>query len=196
MSIFDPLGFLTPYTIRSRILMREVWQSGIGWDDLIHDNEYLRWKEWINDLKIVKDFRLSRCHQNINFQTNSAELHIFCDASSKAYAAVAYWRFIQMNGSFHVSIIMSKSRVAPLKVMTIPRLELQAAVLAVRMAKLISDEHQFKIIKRVFWSDSKIVLHWIKKDPREFKIFVANRLAKIRENSDISEWRWVLSYKY
>ena len=116
---------------------------------------------------------------------------MFCDASSKAYAAVAYWRFPLTNNSFHVALIGSKSRVAPLKVVSIPRLELQAALLATRLAKMIADEHKFEITRRVFWSDSKTVLYWIKKDPREFKIFVTNRLEEIRSNSLVTEWKWV-----
>lgn len=121
----------------------------------------------------------------------SAELHVFCDASSKAYAAVAYWRFPLSNKSFHTAFILAKSRVAPLKPITIPRLELQAAVLARRLAKTIEKEHDFTIIRRVFWSDSKVVLPWIKKDPKLFKMFVMNRLGEIRANSQANEWKWV-----
>ena len=191
MSIFDSLGFLTPFTIQSRVLMQQIWSSGINWDEQLRENEFLNWKRWLRELEKIKSCRIERCYQLQNSQQAEAELHIFCDASSKAYATVAYWRFVLPNNKFHVSIIMAKSRVAPLKVLTIPRLELQAVVLASRMAKVIRDEHEFKISKRVFWSDSLTVLHWIKKDPREFKVCVANRLREIRENTDLNEWKWI-----
>ena len=191
MSIFDPLGFLAPFTIQSRILMQRIWSTGIGWDEIIGDAEFSLWLLWIRDLEKLKTFSIPRCYQLTNFQIRTAELHIFCDASEKAFAAVAYWRFLLKNNLFHTSIIMSKSRVSPLKVMTIPRLELQAAVLSTRVALLIEKEHDFKIFQRIFWSDSETVLKWIKKDPRDFKMYVANRLSEISENTKVSEWRWV-----
>ena len=191
MSIFDSLGFLSPFTIQSRILMQEIWQSKIDWDESLLEPEFTRWKQWLGELESVKSFRLKRCYQLTEFQMKEAELHVFYDASSKAYAAVAYWRFSLINGSFHTALITSKSRVALLKVMSIPRLELQAALLGTTLAKMIISEHKFQITRRVFWTGSKTVLHWIKMDPREFKIFVANRLEEIRDNSLLSEWKWV-----
>ena len=189
MSIFDPLGFLTPFTIRSKILMREIWNSAFGWDEQLRDKEFVIWKLWLSDLKGIAKCRVERCYQLKENQTKSAELHIFNDASSRAYTVVAYWRFSINENYHHVSIIMAKSRVAPLKIVTIPGLELQAAVLAVRLASLIEKEHRFIITKRVFWCDSKPVLCWINRDPREFKIFGANRVTEVRENTKPSEWR-------
>ena len=191
MSVFDPLGFLTPFTIHSRILMQDIWASKIGWDEKLQQKEFLQWKKWLNDFEKVKNCRVNRCYQIKLLQQNKAELHVFCDASSKAYTAVAYWRFLLPDNTFHIAFIMSKSRVAPKSNTTIPRLELQAAVLATKLAKLITKEHDIQVIKRFFWSDSSTVIHWINKDPREYKIFVANRLAEICENSKPSEWRWV-----
>ena len=86
---------------------------------------------------------------------------------------------------------MSKSRVTPMTNTTIPRLELQAGVLAIRLAKVIANEHDIQVNRRFFWSNSSTVIQWINKDPREYKIFVANRLTEIKENSKSSEWRWV-----
>ena len=119
-------------------------------------------------------------------------MHTFCDASQKAYSALAHWRFVYKNGDIHTSIILSKSRVAPLKPTTIPRLELQAAVLGVRVAKMIMSEHQFHVKKRVFWSDSQTVLQWIKSDSRTYKTFVMNRLGEINDETNVVEWKWVL----
>lgn len=121
----------------------------------------------------------------------SAELHVFCDASDKEYATVAYWRFILKNQAYHTAIIAAKCRVAPVDYVSIPQLELQAALLGTKIAKIIAEEHEFKIIRRVFWSESIVVLRWMKREPRTFRIYVANRLAEIGENTKKHEWRWV-----
>ena len=193
MSIFDPLGFLAPYTTHSRILMQLLWSKEVKWDDKIPDEEFEIWKIWLHEIDFVKDCKISRYYMSTESEIKSIELHIFCDASKKAYAAVGYWRFILSNNSYRVSIIMAKSRVTPLKATTIPRLELQAALLATRLAHTIKTEHEFTIKRQVFWSDSKTVLCWIKKDPREFKTFVANRLGEIREATNVLDWYWVPS---
>ncbi|XP_031789094.2 uncharacterized protein LOC116418054 [Nasonia vitripennis] len=177
--------------VKENVNEPEIWNSKIDWDEVLKEAEFLHWQLWLRELDRVKLCSIPRCYQNLNCQIREAELHVFCDASTKAYASVAYWRFTLNDNLFHVSIIMAKSRVAPLKPSTIPRLELQAALMATRLANTIAKEHDFKITRRVFWSDSQTVLHWIKKDPREFKIFVANRLDEIRENSEVSEWRWI-----
>lgn len=106
---------------------------------------------------------------------------------------VAYWRFSIGGGEYHVSTIAAKSQVASIKKSTIPRLELQAAQLAARLAFTLKSEHDYTMTRRVFWSDSTTVLHWIRRDPKEFKAYVANRLKKIREKSSVSEWRYVLT---
>ena len=120
-------------------------------------------------------------------------MHVFCDASTKAYSAVAYWRFCNAVGKYHTAFVIAKSRVAPVNSLTIPRLELQAAVIACRLAKFIEEEHSYKILKRYFWSDSITVLRWIRSDPKDFKIFVLHRLGEINELSNIDEWKWVPS---
>lgn len=192
MSIFDPLGFLTPYTIRSRILMQDVHKSKIGWDMKLQDKEFFEWKKWISDMIDVENFKIPRCYQLPNVKFESVELHIFCDSSLKAFSAVAYWRFVLPNHEFHTAFVMSKSRVKPSKAeLTIPRLELEAAVLGVRLAKIIWSEKVFDISHTTFWSDSQTILHWIKRDPKEFKVFTMNRLEEIRKISKDSEWKWV-----
>ena len=111
---------------------------------------------------------------------------MFSDASSKAMCAVAYWRW-ELDGVVHVAFIASKSRVAPVKSTTIPRLELQAALLA----DSIGTEHGLEITSRYFWCHSTLVLQWINNDARHYKVFVANRLGEIDELTRASEWRFV-----
>lgn len=119
------------------------------------------------------------------------QLHIFCDASTKAFCAVAYWRWIDSKFRINVTFIASKCRVAGNKPITIPRLELQSAVLAARLADTITKEHRVTAEQRVFWSDSTTVLHWIRNDARNYTTYVANRLGEIDELSHASEWHYV-----
>lgn len=119
------------------------------------------------------------------------QMHIFCDASTKAFCAVAYWRWLDNRFRTRVAFIASKCRVAGNKPITVPRLELQAAVLAARLADTITKEHTMTADHRIFWSDSTTVLQWIRNDSRSYKTYVANRLGEIDELTRINEWRYV-----
>ncbi|XP_023289117.1 uncharacterized protein LOC111674124 [Orussus abietinus] len=191
MSVFDPQGFLAPFTIRSKLLLQNVWRSGIGWDTQLKDEEYELWQRWMKDLKNITGCTVPRCYAVRAQQPIDAELHVFCDASEKAFAAVAYWRLRYDATTTDVAFIAGKSRVAPLKLVSIPRMELQAAVLAVRLAQTITEEHEIKASKRRYWTDSRTVLLWIKSDPRKYKAFVAHRLGEIDDMTKVDEWRWV-----
>ncbi|XP_076660155.1 uncharacterized protein LOC143363463 [Halictus rubicundus] len=193
MSVFDPLGFLSRLMLMSKILMQEIWRSGIGWDDQIRVEEQKGWLSWVKRLRDAREIRLPRCLSPNGTHYTKADLHVFCDASLKAYAAAAYLRFEVENAPARVAFIMAKTRVAPLKPMSIPRLELQAALLASRLARTVQKELEIEISRRVFWSDSITVIRWIKSEPRTRQVFVANRLGEIGELTESSEWRWVPS---
>ena len=118
-------------------------------------------------------------------------LCIFSDASEEAFGACAYLRWQLADGSFDVRFVTAKSRVAPLKKLTVPRLELQAAVIASRMYQTIREETRLKIDETVFFSDSTIALMWIRSQARGFKPFVSNRVGEIQSRSDPSQWHHV-----
>ncbi|XP_036346866.1 uncharacterized protein LOC118756198 [Rhagoletis pomonella] len=121
---------------------------------------------------------------------NETQLHVFVDASSSAYAAVAYLRICK-GSAVDVVFVAAKARCAPLKGMTVPRLELQAAILGCRLSKSIQECHDFIIDRVVFWSDSKTVLLWIRSTTREYKQFVASRISEIIASTEPSQWRWL-----
>ena len=118
-------------------------------------------------------------------------LCVFSDASEEAFGACTYARWQLSSGEFGVRFIAAKSRVAPLKRLTIPRLELQGAVLASRLGKTILKECRFKFDKAVYFLDSRIVLAWICSEARRFKPFVSVRAGEIQDNSDPAEWRHI-----
>ncbi|XP_076389575.1 uncharacterized protein LOC143264787 [Megachile rotundata] len=193
MSVFDPLGFVSKFTLMSKILMQEIWRSGVGWDNPIRKEEHEGWLSWLKHLRSVQNVRIPRCVSPIGKHYVKADLHVFCDASLKAYTAAAYLRFEVEDAPAHVALVMAKTRVAPLKPLSIPRLELQAALLASRLANTVQKELEIEISQRVFWSDSITVIRWIRSEPRIRQIFVSHRLGEIGELTKISEWRWVPS---
>jgi transposase InsO family protein len=191
MSIFDPLGLVYPCIIQSRVLMQRVWQSGIDWDECIKDSEAATWFQWLNKLKTLSSVAVPRWYGLQ--RTANVDLHVFGDASEKAYAAVAFLVGTGSDGNSVCTMVAGKARVAPVKVVSIPRLELQAAVLACRLAVTIKSEVNFAITNLYLWTDSKTVLMWIKSDARDYQKYVSHRLAEIDNLSKRSNWHWVPS---
>ncbi|XP_074029231.1 uncharacterized protein [Leptinotarsa decemlineata] len=192
MSLYDPLGLLAHYVIRAKILLQDIWRSGIGWDDEITHNQNIKCEKWIDVFSKIEDLKIPRCYA-LNFIYDfDLQLHIFCDASEQAFSAVGYFRF-EKNENIHVSLVMARTQVAPLKPITIPRLELQAAVMGSRLAITIRKEHSFEVNQTHFWTDSKTVLCWLRSEPRMFKTFITHRVGEIQENTKIPDWHWIPS---
>ena len=192
--LFDPLGLAAPYTIRIKILLQQTWRSGQHWDRRITDSKFCKEiKDWIDEVAQFKKLEVPRQHP---FGVNdSVDLHIFCDASLSATAVVAYFVFKSKEHRIRASFAIGKARVAPLKQQTVPRLELQAAVYSTRLRKTIMNATSYPIARVFHWSDSSSVLSWIKHPHERHKMFVANRLNEILENSHSSEWLYVPSNK-
>ncbi|XP_026736747.1 uncharacterized protein LOC113500239 [Trichoplusia ni] len=190
MSLFDPLGFASPVTIRAKQLLQEVWRRGTAWDDPIDEDLAEQWTTWLTHLQKLRDVKIPRRYLNYS-DAASIQLHIFTDASESAYSAVLYWRTKTPDGEVKLSLIVAKAKVAPLKLTSIPRLELQAAVMGTRLADSVIEEHERKPDCKVFWTDSKTVLTWIRTGSRTYKPYVAHRLAAIEESTKVNEWRWV-----
>ncbi|KAF8768276.1 hypothetical protein HNY73_021115 [Argiope bruennichi] len=177
--IFDPCGLISPFVITVKILIQELWKRSLEWDEQLPQDLEEKWNTWCSELSAIDNLRIER-KLFTKLRTNDISLHIFCDASPKAYGAVAYFRYITEEGSAKVSFIMSKSKVAPLKTLTLARLELMAALIGARLAKYLQDTFP-SLIKRVYlWSDSKIVIHWVKGSAKIWKPFVCNRVTQVQ----------------
>ncbi|XP_017477493.1 PREDICTED: uncharacterized protein LOC108367397 [Rhagoletis zephyria] len=171
---------------------QEIWRERIDWDDSISDAVYMSWKKWLRMLRDLESISIPRCY-GATFAKGPVELHVFADASEAAYATVAYWRLVDDHGNIRLGFIAGKTKCAPIKLVSVPRLELQSAVLATRLKNSIIASHD-KIPSRVtMWSDSKTVLSWLKSDHRRYKPYVAHRVNEILDGSEINEWRWVPS---
>ena len=119
------------------------------------------------------------------------QLHHFSDASEKGYGQCSYLHMTDRNGQVYTSLVMSKARVSPIKPYTMPRLELAAALVSVRVSQFLKRELKIPIAKEIFWTDSMVVLGYITNESRRFKVFVANRIAEIRQFTTPSQWRYV-----
>ena len=143
MSVFDQLGFLASFTVRAKILLQDVWRAGLGWDDELPAELQSRWDKWWREVRSVSTLKIPRCYSP-KIPQSTVELHVFCDASSKAFAAVAYLRVLSQDEA-DTAFVSAKTRMAPLKPMSIPRLELQAAVMGSRLAQRIKSQQSLKL---------------------------------------------------
>ncbi|XP_057667212.1 uncharacterized protein LOC130900534 [Diorhabda carinulata] len=184
--VFDPLGLIAPVTITAKILLQKLGSLKVDWDDVLPDY-YV--KSFLNYCEINK-LKISRCL--IINNAIDLELHCFTDASTSAYGAVIYI-LSRNNIGYKVSLACAKSKVAPLKTITLPRLELMAALLGAQLASRLLESLNLSFDKIMFWCDSTITLTWIKREPSTLKTFVANRISQIQSLTMDNEWRYVPS---
>ena len=186
--LYDPLGLASVVTIRNRVAMQEIWRLKLDWDDALPDSICQTWNSLFSDLRKLTIVKIPRCLKP-EITAGTSELHVFADASITAYGSVAYllWPTPEEPS---VKLVSAKVRVAPLKQATIPRLELMAALLASRLAKTITDEFTEKPTVTI-WTDSQIVLHWIKSESLSLKAFVGVRVAENQSTWDAPHWKFV-----
>ena len=151
--MFDPLGIAAPYVVKAKLIIQELWRRNIDWDDELPDDILQKWQSW-KGLKATRTIMIPRWYGFHRNECQNVQLHMFCDASEIAYEAVAYFRTVT-RGCINVSFVISKTRLAPIKGLTVPRLELQAAVMASRLKSKIFEEIDLEIDETNFWSDSK-----------------------------------------
>lgn len=190
--LFDPLGFLSPLIMVAKSIIQQLWSLGLDWDDKVPEAIERVWARFQSEMWLISHLTIPR---NLNLNSLAFyELHLFCDASEKGYAAVAYLR-IHCGSTVNVQLLMAKSKVAPLKTISIPRLELCGAFLLAKLVatlrQIYSDELTFTRI--VAWTDSIVSLSWIKTVPHRLKTFVANRVSYIQEVLHPSSWNYVPS---
>lgn len=186
--IFDPVGFTCPATLVPKLLLQKVWEKKLTWDAEVDEETEILFKTWLEDLHFLLDIKITRWTFAGSGEAQDMQLHVFCDASKSAYATVIFLRCVRL-GEAHVSLVAAKSRVAPLKVATIPRLELLAAVIGTRLAKAVQKGLGVDI-KSTYWTDSSTVLAWIRRN-ESWNTFVHNRVQEIRDGTSTNEWRHV-----
>ena len=189
-TLFDPLGFLSPFIIRAKMIMQEIWIAGTGWDDLLSDELVDKINLWFSELDQLQHLKIPRCLQQKN-ESVKINLHTFVDASQGAYGAVVYVRIEYWDKTVSVRLVAAKTKVAPLQSVGIPRMELMGACLGVKLTQSIVKTLLIPIQYVVFWCDSTSVLWWIRGHGKIFKPFVANRIGEIQSFTNPNQWRYV-----
>ena len=182
--IYDPMGFLSPLTVEMKILFQELCIEKTNWDSELKGESLRKWKSFLQDLILIDCYHIPRCY--FACQPVDIQLHGFSDASERAYAAVVYIRSTYSDGQVEVRLVASKSRVAPIKKQTIPRLELLGALI---FARLVNKLKSLDIESpAVLWTDSMTTLCWIKNE-RVWKQYVGQRVEEIRGLTPKDSWR-------
>ena len=192
--LFDPLGFLTPFSMVAKCLFQTLWQLGLQWDEVLPDESRLVFTRWLHGLESLKQFRVPRSFSSQGWSSSGSEveLHAFGDASPAGYGAAVYIWIPLPDDSFSVSLVMAKGRVAPVKRVSLPRLELLGSLLAARLVTYVRRAlHLPDSTTCRCWTDSMITLGWIRGDPERWKRFVSNRVSEIHSLTCPSDWAFV-----
>jgi hypothetical protein len=195
-SIYDPYGLVSPVVLLGKRIFQLACHLNLNWDAELPSGLQREWLSWLGGVQLLSNFTVPRCV----VPTEAAaciELHLFSDGSEVGYGVAAYVRVLYSN-NVHSTLLTAKSRLVPLSgtsLCTIPRIELCAAHLAVKLFLIIRREFQIKFDSVFFWTDSTTVLKYLRNDKLRFQRFVANKISVIRNHSDPSQWRYVPSKK-
>ncbi|KRZ47770.1 hypothetical protein T02_7890, partial [Trichinella nativa] len=165
MKIFDSLGYLSPFLVKAKRMLQALWRKGIDWDTPLPQNILKDWRDWIAEIPSISEIRLPRCWLPAGTDCiKEVELHGYGDASEMAYGSAVYLKATTVSGETVVKLVMSKTRVAPVKRVTLPRLELMAALITARLISFVKTSLEIKFSKVVCWTDSQVALRWIQGD--------------------------------
>lgn len=193
--IYDPLGFLAPLTFFSKLLIQHLWTLGLGWDDAPPPEISLKWANFKRELSVLSDLRIPRIINNFN--ATFCELCGFCDASERGTCAVVYLRVRYESSEIKTFFVCAKSKIAPLRRLSIPKLELESAVLLAKLINFVKNCYAEKIaFTNIFaFTDSTVALSWIRSSPHCWKTYVSNRVTFIQEKIAPTNWYHVPSAK-
>lgn len=189
--IYDPLGLIGPAIVLAKIFIQHLWKLKIGWDEELSNELKETWLVFMSQIQDLNEISIDR--QVLKDTPVSIEFIGFGDSSEKAYGACIYICSIDATGNRVVKLLTAKSRVAPVKKQTLPRLELLAAHLLAELMERSRNVLGLHPNKVVYFTDSTIVLSWLKVEPSKLKTFVANRISKILEVSKVSDWKFIRS---
>ncbi|XP_068914687.1 uncharacterized protein [Tenebrio molitor] len=188
--IFDPLGLVGPVILIAKLMIQSLWSLNVGWDESVPIRILTTWDSFIASLPELNQLEIPR-QVTSNQNPIGFELHGFCDASERAYGACIYIRSLNTATPHQTRLLCAKSRVAPLKTITLPRLELCGALLLSKLIASLRQSLNLPIAKTCCWTDSQIVLSWLAAEPATWKTFVANRVSEIQVLTKNCVWSYV-----
>ncbi|KMQ86943.1 hypothetical protein RF55_13931, partial [Lasius niger] len=187
--LFDPMGWLAPVVIRAKILIQSAWLRQLDWDAPLPSADALQWQRFFTELPQLEKIRVNRW-LGTGVEDVLLELHGFADASERGYAAAVYLR-VEANDSTSLHLLAAKSKVAPVKQVSLPRLELCAAALLTVLTAHLRTSLNLSTAPVHLWTDSKVTLHWIQGHASRWKTYVANRVSQIQVQLPEAQWRHV-----
>jgi hypothetical protein len=185
---YDPLGLFSPVALVGKLIFQDTWTRGLAWDELLPPDVAVKWLSWTSQLHLLSEMHVPRWIGAHKHKLQHCEGHVFGDASERAYGAVIYLKSIT-DDAVTVRLICRKARLALIKKVTLPRLELLAALVATRLLRYLCQATECDISKATLWSESAIALAWILGDPNRWQTFVCNRVTEISEYTAPSQWR-------
>ena len=189
--IFDPLGFLNPFTVLIKVLFQDLWMLGLDWDEQLPPEFQRKMHAWVEGFQKIREWKIPRCISVHSWDGNDKELLCFSDASERAFGCSVYLK-VKVGVQSKTTLVASRVRVAPLKKITLPRLELLGALLAARLLSFVkSSLFLDSSIPYSCFTDSTIALAWIKADPVKWKQFVRNRVSEIHQLTDPANWHHI-----
>ncbi|XP_055542562.1 uncharacterized protein LOC129728169 [Wyeomyia smithii] len=187
--MYDPLGLVAPVIVIGKLLMHRIWKAKLNWDESITGELKNEVETFLRAIDGVSQLRIPR--QIVNSDAAVFELHGFADASMYAYGACVYIRSLVPEKKIDVKLLCAKSKIVPKDVLTIPRKELLAAGLLVRLVEKILSALNTALNEIILWSDNQIVLAWLQKNPSQLDLYVSNRVREIKESGEQFRWKYV-----
>lgn len=190
-AVYDPLGRAAPLIVKAKIKLRELGIKGLNWKDVVTGEDKSWWQRWFSTLKHLNSIRMPRNLQPNKKNIKSSQLLTFCDASEEAVAAAVYLNTSYEDGSSNCRLVMAKTKLAPRKTISIPKLELIAALLGARLSRYVEEALNLPDLTRLFWTDSSTTRNWLRAVAAHYTPFVSHRVGEIQSLTDPSEWRFV-----
>ncbi|XP_045023412.1 uncharacterized protein LOC116935800 [Daphnia magna] len=184
-------GMAAPMTLKAKVKLRELQIQGLQWTDEVTGEAEQWWKKWFETLKQLNDLEIPRCLFEREDFIVRTELHSFGDASEEAYAAVVYLRNVYVDGTVLVRHVRASTKLAPKKTISIPKLELNAALLAARLVRTVQMAFTRTIHARYLWTDSSTVRNWIRATASKYQVYVSHRIGEIQMLTEVQEWRFL-----
>ncbi|XP_055840135.1 uncharacterized protein LOC129907787 isoform X1 [Episyrphus balteatus] len=189
--LFDPLGLINPVIVLAKMFMQQLWRLKLAWDEALPQECHHSWLKFRKGLHELNNLHI---HRRVFFgHTDNYQLHAFSDSSEGAFGTCVYIRSVDDDGTVRTNLLCAKSKVAPVRKVTLPRLELCAGAMMVQLVQRLKEIFGSILQHITYWTDSSIALSWIAEESCNWQTFIANRVSFIHQHSSSSQWRHIRS---